>query len=90
MLYFQLILTLGVVNGIKVLQSSSGDAGADSSAEIMNSDISEFEEFTICFRVISHQFSETMQIIVSFDSMLLQGGPYGIATMPTPDLYSSV
>ena len=89
-LFVQSVVMVNVVESIKVLHSTSNASLVPSPAEIMNSDISELEDFTLCFRVISHQFSETWQIIVSFDSMLRPGGPYMIATVPAPDLYSSV
>ena len=64
MIFFHLIFALGVVDCIKVLQSTSNESATDSSAEILDSDLSGLEEFSLCFRLYSHQFSKNIQTLI--------------------------
>ena len=73
------------VEAIKVLHSTSDESLVDSSAEILNSDLSRYEEFTICFRVISHQFSENSQVLASIKSSVDPNFSYSIYTVPAPN-----
>ena len=84
-----LIFFVGV-EAIKVLQSTANNSPEDSSAEILNSDLSGFEEFTLCFRAISHQFSETNQILARIKTSTNERYTYTIYTVPAPNDYSTV
>ena len=73
------------VKAIKVLHSTSDESLVDSSAEILNSDLSRYEELTICFRVISHQFSENSQVLATIKSSVDPNFSYAIYTVPAPN-----
>ena len=77
------------VEAIKVLHSTVNKSPEGSSAEILNSDLSGFEEFTLCFRAISHQFSETVQILARIKSSSNTQYTYSIYTVPAPNDYST-
>ena len=56
-----------------------------STAEILNSDLSEVAEFTICLRVMSHQFSDRYQGLVWIPSN--NPFPLWLGTIPAPCNY---
>ena len=61
--YYYFALTfIPVVTSRKILRSSS----ADSSAEILTSSLQGLDEFTICGRIFSHQFSSEAQTFLHF------------------------
>ena len=80
-----IFMFFGGVVAINVLHSTSDKSLVDSSAEILNSDLSKYEEFTICFRVISHQFSENSQVLASIKSSADPNFSYSIYTVPAPN-----
>ena len=56
-----------------------------STAEILNSDLSEVAEFTMCLRVLSHQFSDRYQGLVWIPSN--NPFPLWLGTIPAPCNY---
>ena len=56
-----------------------------STAEILNSDLSEVAEFTICLRVMSHQFSDRYQGLLWIPSN--KPFPLWLGTIPAPCNY---
>ena len=61
--YFFFVLTIiSVVTSRKILRSSSGN----SSAEILSSSVKGLDEFTLCGRIFSHQFSSERQTFLNF------------------------
>ena len=71
------------IKGIKVITSPFKGA---SSVEILNSNAIGLDEFTLCFRIFSHQFNHGFQPIISFpflDSYTVSI-PASFGTMGTP------
>ena len=61
--YFYFVLTIiSVVSSRKILRSFSGN----SSAEILSSSVKGLDEFTLCGRMFSHQFSAERQTFLNF------------------------
>ena len=61
--YFYFLLTIiTVVTSRKILRSFSGN----SSAEILSSSVKGLDEFTLCGRIFSHQFSSERQTFLNF------------------------
>ena len=61
--YYYFALTFfPVVTSRKILRSSS----VDSSAEILTSSVQGLDEFTLCGRIFSHQFSSVAQTFLHF------------------------
>ena len=73
------VIFLVEVEGIKVLKADL-NSSLDSSAEILNSSLSLYSEFTLCGRVFNDQFSSSQQTILYLkfdDSMII-----GLGTSP--------
>ena len=55
------------VEGIKVLKAVL-NSSLETSAEVLNSSLSLYSEFTLCGRVFNNQFSSSQQTILHFKS----------------------
>ena len=80
MRYFQFILIfiIPVVFLRKILRSNS----TDSLAEILNSSVSDLDDFTLCGRVLSHQFSSLSQMFLYFPTDKQTKYSIGLGTWP--------
>ena len=61
---FFVLTFIPVVTSRKILRSLAGN----SSAEILNSSVQGLDEFTLCGRIFSHQFSSVIQTFLHFPS----------------------
>ena len=79
MRYFQFILiSIPVVALRKILRSNS----TDSLAEILNSSVSNLDDFTLCGRVLSHQFSYLSQMFLNIPTDKWPEYSIGLGTWP--------